>query len=447
MVSTQAAKPSVVRLFVVPAREFAHTMIATRRASKVLDANALTSRQVEEDFVAEAKLSCPLFTAEHNAAAATLIHRAVHSYMDARRSLTDPTRADMDRVYHECFDHLESELEKITGDPTANHRYQHVWEKISSRPPVGKVLGSALLMQAVSGFEVLVADLVRGVLAAKPQILLDTNKQYKLRDLQAYSTIAELQETIAEEIADQTLRAGFDAWMTWFEANLKVAIPGVFQDSVQLTEVFQRRHLFVHNGGVVNDSYLAKLGDLKDPPETGASLRVTNAYLAESIDCLDAAGLKLSAAAAVKLGVGEDRTHAEEVMDHLCYEALQRGQYAVVVDVASWLIPLVQDEPARIRLQVNKWLAAKNLNGVESVRADVEAWDTRALEDNYKLAKLSLLEDLDGAVKLVKVLIDRGDLSEAEWRSWPLLSPVRTHAVATGADLPDTKGWDLGHEH
>lgn len=439
--------PSVsdARLFLRPARRFVNSLVATRRAVEIVDSQRLSSTEVESEFVTEARLSAPQYTETHHREAARIIHAAVHSYMDARKGLESETDEKLDAIYRQSFGPLQDELENLTGDPGANSHYRQVWNTISSRPSTQRLLGSALLMQAVSSFEVLVAQLVRGVLAANPAILKASEKSFKLRDLDPYESVADLREAIAEEVADQTLREGFRGWMTWFEAKLKVEVPGVLSGAQELTEIFQRRHLFVHNGGVVNRAYLEALHGSSGLAEEGSQLAVTRKYLLGAIDLLEGSGLKLVAAAALKYATEDERVAVEEALDRICYEALQRGQHDVVENLGGWLQRFVEDEPSKVRIQVNCWLASKSARGVESVADEVARWDTRALSDDYKLAKLALLDELDGALALAKRMLESGHLHEVSWRSWPILERVRAHAEAIDADVPDPTSWRTGH--
>lgn len=388
----------------------------------------------------------PKYPLDAHTAAAKLVHTAVHRFQDASENLTD--KAQVDAAYRKAFGPLQKILQKITGDSGAEHNYQHVWERISSRPSTERLLGAALLTQAVSEFEVLVGRLIRGVLEANPQILLGNERKFTLRDLETFDSIEGVRTSLAEDAADRIQRQGFVAWMTWFQSQLKIEIPGVFADAHELTEVFQRRHLMVHNGGIVNESYRTNLEGSPSLPEDGTRLNVSRAYLAHSIDLLEAAGVKIAAAAAFKYADDVDgRTASEEQLDRACFEALQRERWAVASDLSGWLIPRVRDNPARMRLQVNNWVARTALFGPESIAPEVESWDTRSLEDQYKLAKLALLGELQQAVELATVMIKAGSLSEVGWRTWPLLAVVREHAEATGAGLPSSDTWNTSHAH
>jgi len=93
-------------------------------------------------------------------------------------------------------------------------------------------------------------------------------------------------------------------------------------------------------------------------------------------------------------------------------------------------------------MKVNRLIALKSTGEASLVESEVRAWQVSALTPRFKLAKHALLDELEEAVKLVKAMIERGELSESEWSDWPLLADVRVYTKRLGGSCPVIEGND-----
>jgi hypothetical protein len=418
------------RLLFPPLRNFIAAMEAAEELSKFISENQRRLHDIEAIFTVEALRIFPADSEEQHREAGKLVHEKIHRMMHAVYSIEEANRTDeaVSATQEKYFAELRSELLSLTGRPEDYGRYAHVWNRVQARPGGAHVLRASLLMSAVSYFEVLISAIVRAQLTLRPEILRSDEQKYSMRDLEAFTTIEQFREHCSEKMADSLLRGGFEDWMEWFSKRHKLQVAGV-TDSVDIVEIFQRRHLLVHNGGVVNGLYLTKVQGVQDVPAVGERLRVNAKYLQHALDLLTAAGVKLVAALFGKLF---DDADGRETVDHhlsnMTFGLLVSGRYAVVSDVSKWHLTIVQDAQSRLVAMVNHWLAEKHLHGVETIRAEVAAWKIGTLADRYKLAKLALLDRNEEAFVVVKRLLDSQEMSPNEWRGWPLLEGVREYA-------------------
>jgi hypothetical protein len=81
-------------------------------------------------------------------------------------------------------------------------------------------------------------------------------------------------------------------------------------------------------------------------------------------------------------------------------------------------------ESARITFQCGEWYCAKELNGIETIRAAVEAWETSALGQEFKAIRYSLLDmDREAAVAL-KFALRNGEVTKPRVYESPLLRTI-----------------------
>ena len=321
---------------------------------------------------------------------------------------------------------LRSDLEELTGDPIAYYLYNRIWVDARMVPAKTDILLSSLLMAAVSDFENLIAGYVREYISAKPEILRESGASYSVSNVMAFDTIDAFQRHCAQDYAETAMHGGLEDWSAWF-ARKKIETASSFDLKSGLPEVFQRRHLLVHNAGVVNKFYISKLSGSDNLPEIGTRLRVDYEYFAEAIDALTLAAIRLAAALIRKLVKAEEGRHpVDELISQQMYYFLIQGRYRLAEEVGS-LKSLCESENSRLVAQVNVWLCRKRLNGIETIRGEVETWNTTALHPRFELVRLALLDQRDRVLMLGAKLVKDGFLRADEWRDWPVLDEVRAY--------------------
>lgn len=413
---------------------FLDAMEAIRELAAFAEANARHLDDEDAAIRSIASRHLPALQADQHAAAAAVARSAFDRIENALVEAEQAAGEKLDpeavkTVYGRTFSELQREITEHVGDPAAFVYYLSAVAQAKGRPPRLEILYASLLITAVSNFEVLVAGSIREFLRTKPEAMRASEATYTLAEIEGFETLAEFREYCRERYAEGILRGSFEDWMAWFGKSLKIRLEDITDQPFVLREVFQRRHLFVHNGGEVNRLYLLKLPELGEPPSIGSTLKVSAAYLAQAVDGLVAAGTLLVAFTMKKLVRSADPKHpADELVDTTAYDALKQGRYAITISLTSAMIDDCGSDYTRLVMTVNRWIARKRLQGLEAIRPEVEEWQTSALQPRFELAKLALLDKTDAAIALAKKLIDLGDLPVEAYRTWPLLAECRDQA-------------------
>lgn len=408
---------------------FTGTMRANRKTIDFVSDSTGASLSTAEHFASEALKEIPDRPFEtHKDVGRTIEAKVSERHEIATRATAGDLPTDQ---LNSALDEWEAQLKRaigaITGDENDYYRYNRIWRRRAEITRTSRTLYGSLLITAVSDFEALVAGLVRSFLALRPEILKASSKSYTFKDLSDFGSIEEFRLHCSEVRADEILRQGFDQWMKWFSEDRKVGVREVTDDNASLAEIFQRRHLLVHNGGVVNSHYLGKTnGD--QAVVDGQKLKVNEAYLRESLDVLTISGVKLGIATLRKVLKGEDALHkAGAYLHRIAYDSLVDRAWRVAYDLSVWQDEAGGDASMHLTSKVNAWLAAKQMENFANVRAEIEAWDTRTLANRFRVAKAALLDDNESAYGLARSMVGTEELSEREWRYWPLLEGVREY--------------------
>ena len=201
----------------------------------------------------------------------------------------------------------------------------------------------------------------------------------------------------------------------------------------QVLEIFQRRHVIVHSGGLVSRQYLAKVKS--SSAAIGDTLDVDLEYLSTAADHLVTIGLALGSNAARQLfrRAEGDRDRLEADAGNYAFRLLQEERWLAAKTLTEELkIDSFHRSGLALVAQVNGWIARKHLGEMESCRPEIERWDTEPLESRFKLAKLALLGEMQAGLELVQQIRGTMSLPFEYWLSWPLLAELREYEQAQG---------------
>lgn len=408
---------------------FTDTMRANRRTVDFIANSTGASLSKAEHFAHEAHKDFPERSLETHREVGLALEEEIAERKRIIEAANDKatTPGQLRATIKEWEDGLKERIKRITGNENDYYKYNKTWRRRVEISRTSRTLHNSLLITAVSDFESLISGLVRTFLTLRPDILKASSKTYTFKELSDFSSIEEFRTHCIEVRSDDILRQGFEKWMKWFSEERNIGLSEVTDDNPALTEIFQRRHLLVHNGGVVNSYYLAKSQE-GSSAKIGQKLSADEEYLRESLDVLTIAGVKLGIATSRKLVKSDEAvSRAAAYLHRISYNSLVDGAWRVARELSVWQDTNDTDESTRLTSKVNAWLAAKLMGNFPDVEADIKAWDTRALANKYRLAKAALLDDNDGAYNLAKSMAGSGELGEEEWRYWPLLKDVRAY--------------------
>ncbi|MEV4494472.1 hypothetical protein AB0J84_02035 [Micromonospora arborensis] len=295
------------------------------------------------------------------------------------------------------------------------------------RKPRAAILYSSLLVTTVGACEVFLGDMMRAFLNARPEAMSASEAKFSFSEVARFESIQAFRDYSINRQVDSVLRQGsFEDWMKWFDDKLRIKYEDLTSHGRDLREIFQRRHIHVHNDGRVSDLYLLKLPDLADPPTLDEYLEVSPAYLTSAIDRLRDFAVVLVVAVGRKL-FRKDEKSREEINDigvDTIYQHLKAGKHHCVIELFQRLYDGFDSEGDRLLTRVNYWVSRARI-GDPKVISEVQAWDTSTLNPKFKLARMALLEDHKGAADLAGELIDRREITRRDYREWPLLQKVR----------------------
>lgn len=142
------------------------------------------------------------------------------------------------------------------------------------------------LVSAVAVTEGYLMNILSLILKAFPEKLGVADKADKKVDLSIILRSKDLEDVLEEVIFNQIHSAFYTSpakYFQYIEQILSIAIPD--DRKAAYGEVKATRDIYVHNGGIVNNIYLRKAGDLARSKE-GELININERYFSDSIACM-----------------------------------------------------------------------------------------------------------------------------------------------------------------
>lgn len=162
-------------------------------------------------------------------------------------------------------------------------------------------------------------------------------------------------------------------------------------------ELDLRRNIIVHNEGKANQQYLAGLPKKYEKPQDGSYLICDDIYVIKSIENL----IKFSYLMYYLISDGEEEL---SFLDSTAFDFLNSEKWNLALFSYDLLlaIPTLSNEEKTI-YQINRLNAKKHIDGLESVKNELEQFDVSGMENRYIIAKKLLLEEHENVNELLKI--------------------------------------------
>ena len=113
-----------------------------------------------------------------------------------------------------------------------------------------------------------------------PEAIGEKEKHFSLEDLTLIGTIEDARSLLIASRVENIMRDGFEQWLRVLKERVKLSMGYLDELRDRVIEVFQRRNIVVHNGGMINAIYLSKVTpELRQGLSNGQHIPVTEKVL------------------------------------------------------------------------------------------------------------------------------------------------------------------------
>jgi hypothetical protein len=199
-----------------------------------------------------------------------------------------------------------------------------------------KELRSVILVRLVSALEVFLIDQIEESAASAERIFReDVTVEWPRGKLGAFESLEELREAFISADCRNLSSAGFDEVRKYYKKHLGIDIcpPNTSIESIR--EVHARRHLHVHNAGIVDEKYTREFGAAA---KVGYRLGVSDTYLRDAVSLIRSVAKHVAAQARAKFPTKKGTRIRGKVVEFHAGDVLYifKGKFKDVADASAY---------------------------------------------------------------------------------------------------------------
>jgi len=251
---------------------------------------------------------------------------------------------------------------------------------------------------------------------------LSKEKTFKYEDILRLETLdAITQQAIADEV-DALLRSGYQDLPNAFAKRTGIDTGEVKAHSTRMIELFERRNIFVHNNGRIDNRYMKKVPNtyLKQiNARENLLLAVPSSYVNEGIEAILIVGTIISQRIWRKYY--KDCKLADYALTELIFEKLVEGRYGLVINLADFALNVAfSNKSSRYAVLINSAVAYDKLGDtIKKERTLHRIGNIHDLPIGQQVAYYCVSLENDRAVALLQKAIATGDIDEVDLADWP----------------------------
>ena len=338
----------------------------------------------------------------------------------------------------------------IIKNPILNRYFQDELKRNENLSTDITQLNHSILISLVTSFELLVSDIFKDFLTNVDKSNLLEKRSIQFTDLLKIGSVHEAREFLLDQYIEELIRGSFESWVKAIDTTLKINLNQINtirdnNDIEIMQETFQRRHLLVHNDGVVNDLYLSKIDPrIVKVEKKGEKLSTTPDYIKNRILIFQKVGGILVYRYATTKYRAMKNKYFEKFNDILLSLAVEgcegsRYIYREIMNDDGF------DHEAQLYSSINYYLSYKFNDEFELVRSEVEDFRVETLSEEYKMAKNILLDNVDQAIENFKNYTYKvSDDDFLHIIDWPLIKLIRDHEEIQSLLLERIEGLRIG---
>lgn len=250
-------------------------------------------------------------------------------------------------------------------------------------------------------------------------------KTMTLSDLKTFGTIEDAEKFLIDTKIEEILRGNLDSWFSILKSDLNLSLGYIDPIKDELIEIYQRRNLFVHNGGIVNSIYISKVAEkYRKGVMLNDRLVIDKQYLDNAICKLQKAFLLIAS----ELWKNLDKSDKSrgEVLTEIVYENLVKERWDICEGLTYFIIKDSELEvTVKLVAQLNFWLCKKELNQYDSIKKEIEKVEFSDKKEIFQLALFALKDDIVSFIETLPIALESKQLDIKQLEEFPIFRTMR----------------------
>jgi len=278
---------------------------------------------------------------------------------------------------------------------------------------------SNTLVMLITRFEEFMSNFLMELYALYPEKYLDQQKICFSEIIN--KGVDDIRQKIVLREVDEKMRASYMDWFKLLQEH-GMSFDSCANELDILREIYARRNIIIHNAGIVNETYVkaAPKSQLKE----GDDAFINNEYLQTAFDTVKTIIYKIMIEAARI--IKSDKIKYLDAIFEMAFSELLAENYTISTCVFNELMHAkMASTEIKTMSKVNRWIAEIELHGLESIKAEIEEFDTSIMDEIYVLAKELLLEYYELATKRINEMLKRETITVNMLEKWPMFKRYR----------------------
>ncbi len=334
--------------------------------------------------------------------------------------------ADSTQVIIEKDEVSEGELQSIsisikTSDDDV---YNHIQSVKKTNKHISLLYTNSLI-SLLSNVEWFFSQILHFFYDKHPESAGVQKRTMTLADLKSFETIEDAEKHLIDIKIDEILRGNFESWTLILKDDIGLGL-GYLKDMMdELVEIYQRRNLFVHNGGEVNSIYFSKVKlSLREGVNIKDKLTVDKDYLDNSICKLQKAFILVGAELWKKLSP-EDEMRGDIIGD-IIYENLLESRWDLCEGLCYFSLKDARINPLDKSIaQLNYWLCKKEQGRLSEVEKELNQTDFSDKKEFLQLGFHAIKGEHDKIVDILPILFETKQINAEGLEEFPILKEFR----------------------
>ena len=266
---------------------------------------------------------------------------------------------------------------------------------------------------------------------AFPDRLKDHDRSLRFNEFIDAKSIDEIQERFIESEINALLRQSHIEQIEYIDRQFKIGLKQDFSLFPDFIEIAQRRHLFVHTGGIINRHYIDLCNRVgykrNNKQKLGEELHVSEEYFKKAVKIVYELGLRIGQGMTRRLFKDNLESIDDSFLDwgfDLLLE--ERWDLAAIIFDFGLNLPdkFISDENSKRMYLMNRAIAHKWTGEEEKMREIIERVDWSASSTWFLLVREVLYDRFGPAEKLMG-RIGTDEITEERFQTWPAFRVFR----------------------
>jgi len=353
-------------------------------------------------------------------------HLMAHLVLLAMRSVRKTTR-----VGNTLREALKNEDEGA-GTLAAFANFKSLGKSVMETKQILEKLPNVCLSALVTEYDLLIASLYRTLVEYKPEVLKSSKKAPTFEELLSETDMDGVRRLAVEHEIDEFGRKKRLEQIDKLAELTKLTPRNYLPELPAFVEVIERRHLFVHTNGVVNNEYLNNCKAVQakiDGCQLGTVLKVDKNYLDHAARTIFIIGLVMVYLVWRKVTEKTGGGEADSELNEIAYQFIDNEKYDVAIRILRFGCRDIKSHSTDMvrRMMVINLCNALRLSGQkeEAIKElDKEDWSSSAIE--FRLATQVISEDYSAAAKtMLQIGPENASVRRQAYHLWPLFRGFR----------------------